>query len=730
MITYALLLLLFLLANLCSSLVQQATTAPINVLSKYASHWEDLLLAEYEETAAELKERRKLWSQRQLESSGMAIFGACAEPDSDVLGEKIVRIIKRGEQYFRDKFTKGDVLLMTPEVGGVDPIPRECLVVGVGEDWLTVGVGQNWPKGLYEARKRPGFYRIRMDRAAPVAPLRFQRMAFEQLRKGEAGSAADLLVKLFYNTNNAQNLASELPPRLDCDLDMEQVVRNALDAATNITSFVPNQSQKDAIAWALQRRISLIRGPPGTGKTRTAALLVSTALQLQLQVNELSAHPRARPRVLAVTHSNGAADVLLEALLQMGVPAVRLGRPLAVSSNVRHRTIVAMSEKMPEVIRLRQTMNDTSLDSHVRSSAAFEIKQTLQDVQRVITESAPVVVTSCIGSHVLFGGASNDIKFPIVILDEAAQTTEPALVCALAASKAEQLVLVGDTRQLPPTVTSMKLRDSLGISPMARLEKDGVDEITLLVQYRMSPGLLEHPSKYFYKGGITCAENLSDRNLDPPAGFPWPKNQPLAYVPTGNGNSEVAHNFGGRSNPTEAKLVARIVCNLLAAGEVDDTEIAVISPYSKQVQLIRTELAASFDGSKTSRKASNVRVGTVDSFQGQEKEVIIFSAVRSNPLSDLGFLRDSRRLCVAITRAKRGLILVGDMATLKSCRHWSALLESCEKRECMVAEIECSSVVPSAAADEIPQGNQNVADVQFEAMLESLVGGDDHGLFS
>jgi superfamily I DNA and/or RNA helicase len=724
MITYALLLLL--LANLCSCLLPQATIAT-NVLSEYASHWEGLLLAEYQETEAELRERRKRWSQRRLEHSGMSIFGARAEPDSDILGEKIVRIVKRGEQYFRDRFTKGDVLLMTPLVAGVDPIPRECLVVDVGEDWLTVGVGPSWPKGLYEARKHPGAYIIRMDRAAPAGPLRFQRMAFEQLRKGEAGSAADLLVHLFYNKNNTQDLASELPPRLDCNLDMEQVLRKALDEATNITSLVPNQSQKHAIAWALKRRISLIRGPPGTGKTRTAALLVSTALQLQQQVNEISTQPHAKARVLAVAHSNGAADVLLEALLQMGVPAVRLGRPAAVSPSVRHRTIVAMSEKMPEVIRLRQTMNDTSLDIQIRSSAAFEIKQSLQDVQRMIIDSAPVVVTTCIGSHQLFGGASKDIKFPIVVLDEAAQTTEPALICALAASKADQLVLVGDTRQLPPTVTSMKLRDSLGISPMARLEKDGVDETTLRVQYRMSPGLLEHPSTYFYKGRITCAEDLSDRNLDPPAGFPWPKDQPLAFVQSGNGNSEVAHNFGGRSNPTEAKLVARIVSNLLAAGEVDDSEIAVISPYSKQVQLIRTELA-SFDATKVSKKAQNVRVGTVDSFQGQEKEVIIFSAVRSNPLSELGFLRDARRLCVAITRAKRGLILVGDKASLRSCRHWSALLEHCEKRECIVEGIESLSDVPSAA-DDISQRKQNFEDMQTDAMIESIGGGDEYGLF-
>lgn len=727
MITSSVLLITLLANHRCTCLVQQTVTST-NALSEYATHWEDLLLAEYQETAAELRERRKRWPKRRLEQSGLSIFGACAEPDSDVLGEKIVRIIKQGEQYFRDRFTKGDVLLLTPLVPDVDPIPRECLVIEVGQDWLTVGVGPSWPKGLYEARKHPGAYRIRVDRAAPQAPMRFQRMALEQLRKGEAGGAAELLVQLFHNQTNARGLTAELPPRFECIVDMEQLLRESIDQATNITSFEPNQSQTDAIAWALKRRISLIRGPPGTGKTRTAALLISAALQLHQEVNRVASPPQAKDRVLAVTHSNGAADVLLEALLQMGVPAVRLGRPAAVSPSVQHRTIVAMSEKMPEVIRLRQSIGDTSLESQLRSSAAFEMRQSLQDVQRMIMESAPVVVTSCIGAHQLLNGPSNDVKFPIVVLDEAAQATEPALVCALAASKAEQLVLVGDTRQLPPTVTSMNLRDSLGISPMARLEQLGVDETTLKVQYRMSPGLLEYPSAYFYKGLITSAEVLKGNNLQPPAGFPWPKDEPLAFIETGNGNSEVAHNLGGRSNPTEAKLVARIVSNLLAAGEVDESEIAVISPYSKQVQLIRSELAFLFDGTRRSKQAQNVRVGTVDSFQGQEKGIIIFSAVRSNPLQELGFLRDARRLCVTITRAKRGLILVGDKSSLRSCRHWASLLESCKTRGCIMSELCFLSGVPSVAED-IEQSKRTTGDTQIDDFIESIAGEDKYDLF-
>jgi hypothetical protein len=696
----------------CASLLQASSRG--NAVAEYAAYWEHLLLTEYQETAAELRERRKTWSRQRLEESGMSIFGAVAEPESELFGEKIVRIYKRGEMRFRDRYTRGDVLLLTPVAASVDPIPRECLIVDVGKDWLTAGVGRSWPPGLWEARKLPGFYQVRLDRASPQAPLRAQRSAFDRMRKEDAGNVATLMADLFHDSVDASTLTSAVPSRFG-GVEIEEDARKALKEAKKATSFEPNQSQEDAIAWSLQRSISLIRGPPGTGKTRVAALLISTALRLEHQSSQ------SKPRVLAVTHSNGAADVLLEALLQMGVPAVRVGRPASVSPSVQYRTVIAMVEKVPQVICLRQKASDMTLESHIRSAAAYELKQCAADVYQMIVQTAPVVVTSCIGANQLLGDddGGDFMRFPLVVLDEAAQTTEPALICALAAAKAEQVVLVGDTRQLPPTVTSMDLRDSLGVSPMARLEQAGVAQATLCVQYRMPPALLEHPSQYFYNGLIVSSAEV-DRDVECPAGFPWPSSLPLAFVQSGNGAAEVQHNFGGKSNPTEAELVARIVSDLIAAGDVDDRTVAVISPYSKQVQLIRTELG-------NIQNARNVRVGTVDSFQGQETDVVVFSAVRSNPMKEMGFLRDSRRLCVGITRARRGLILVGDRSVLNSCRHWAALLESCERRGCtMEARDLKQQRVPEELS--IEEGSPIYDDRELMDLLDEAE--DEHGLFS
>ena len=688
-----------------------------NAADSYAFHWEHLLSEEYQEQVQDLKLKRKTWSPSRLEASGMSILKANAEPDSELYGEKIVRIYKYGETNLRNKFNRGDVLVLTPEMGyqGKDPMPREGLVVDVGKDWLTMGVGASWPQGLWEMRKSAGAYLVRIDRTAPQAPLKAQKTSLQRLRKGIAGDAAKSLAELYVDPSNAQEIGNRIPAHFNVD-NLQDEVEQALNKAINATSFQPNESQKEAILWGLQKNIAMIRGPPGTGKTRVAALLISTALRMSMKPlsnnNENNDEEvKVKPRVLAVTHSNGAADVLLEALLQMNVPAVRSGRPASVSSNVQHRTIIAISEKMPEVMRLRQEASNMENDSQTRQAALFDVKRYISDVQEMITKSAPVVVTSCIGAQQLLASDETGVEFPIVVLDEAAQTTEPALVCALSASKARQVILVGDTRQLPPTVTSQnsELRQTIGVSPMARLEKIGVPQFTLKEQYRMPPALLEHPSKYFYDGLVKCArDGLNELNQLPPLGFPWPNaKEPLAFINVGK-DSEVAHNFGGRSNPKEVQVIMGIVRKFILADEIDPRNISIITPYSKQVQIMRAELSSN---SIYKSQMQHIKVGTVDSFQGQETDLVIFSAVRSNQLKELGFLRDSRRLNVAITRSKRGLIIVGDQTVLRTCRHWAALLDSCTDRGCSMDELDLNGergLIMHLVSEEVEDSNPDM----------------------
>lgn len=204
--------------------------------------------------------------------------------------------------------------------------------------------------------------------------------------------------------------------------------------------------------------------------------------------------------------------------------------------------------------------------------------------------------------------------------------------------------------------------------------------------------------------------------------------------------------LAGRSNPTEAKWVARIVADILEEGELRASQVCVLTPYSKQVSVIRSILekesllrryerrnenkddetltgvsSATFTSTAAAtsvlRSINDVRVGTVDSFQGQETEVVIFSAVRSNNFSELGFLRDPRRLCVALTRARKGLIILGDSGVLNSCRHWRSLIQSCRDRNCLVDENNFRLLLSS-------NGTQGAKDSNNEDQRDVELGGD------
>lgn len=871
----------------------------------YTNHWDNLLLEEHRLALNEWRDRRSKCSLQTLEKRGLAISRAFALPDSEVLGEKTVRIHNgssgkngnangilngnlagrdsRGKNKNNDRrrfrrpwneiFSTGDILEMTACGSSVvdssigrggfssQAFRRECLVMDVGDTWMLVGVGKTWPLGVWDARKglrgssngkrgrtggEPSYgYRVRLDKTpngAAAIPLRAQRLSLQAVREQQQNRHAGPMMiatwltkttkdhcKGFYQLRNKKKWAQNTPSHFhkmivnknsDTKNESEEVrslktyLREAIERVTKRRSLLPlpssntknwsstaNDSQREAVVWALSRRVSSIQGPPGTGKTRVAALLIATALEMAkgttasasvIANNNECSNIQHRPfRILAVAHSNGAADVLLEALLELGVPAVRAGRPAAISATVRHRSAVALAEKIPQVVRLRKELLEANRNNggiNSNNNIEWELQQCIEDAQDALLDSAPVVVTSCIGAHQLSvrqdklregedhrrqqqpsqkqkhqdqgsidGVINDDVRFPLVVLDEAAQCTEPALFCALVAARAEQLVMVGDTKQLPPTVASSSkaLRESLGVSPMERLEKSGLVEQTILqIQYRMVQALLDHPSKYFYNGLVRSAVELTARTKakedqisisgafapveedpaaavsSPPGGIVWPNPLlPLAFVGVGGGDAEVLHGFSvglaGRSNPTEAKLVARIVADILEEGELTSSQICILTPYSKQVSLIRSTLEdesllrrnrnrnmnqineddistgvsntlASSAAMTTVRSINDVRVGTVDSFQGQETELVIFSAVRSNNFSELGFLRDPRRLCVALTRARRGLIILGDSTVLKSCRHWSSLIKSCQDRNCFVSEDHLSLLFSSS----------------------------------
>ena len=266
-----------------------------------------------------------------------------------------------------------------------------------------------------------------------------------------------------------------------------------------------------------------------------------------------------------------------------------------------------------------------------------------------------------------------DREFDLVVIDEAAQSTEPA--CWIPLLRSKRVVLAGDHCQLPPTIQSHEaVRAGFSVSMMERLVARFGNTIAkrLTTQYRMHKQIMQFSSDEFYDSELVCADTVKEHLL---SDLPHVSKTDLTQTAirfddtAGSDCIEKAEADGdSRENPGEAEYVARQVAELIAIG-VTPNEIAVITPYAAQVRLLRNLIAD-----------PAVEVDTVDGFQGREKEAIVISLVRSNPNGELGFLNDTRRMNVALTRARRKLIVFGDSSTLANHEFYLRLLEYFEQQ--------------------------------------------------
>ncbi|KAG5187589.1 AAA domain-containing protein, partial [Tribonema minus] len=327
---------------------------------------------------------------------------------------------------------------------------------------------------------------------------------------------------------------------------------------------------------------------------------------------------------------------------------------------------------------------------------------------------ADVVVCSCIGAggeqlaaaseQCEETGAAAGLTFSTVLIDEATQATEPASLVPLTRG-CEQLILVGDQNQLPPTILSRgAAAGGLATSLFARLMLAGVAPVVLARQYRMHPRIAAFPGARFYGGRLASAPRAVDRPT--PRGFPWPNAAvPVAFVAVrddsdgarglearGSGGATAEDGGGGATswcNAREAAAACAVVRALLrgggGGGDVAPQDVGVITPYAAQVRRGggRKRTAAP---PRAPQPWELIEVRSVDGYQGREKEVIVLSAVRSNRCGAVGFLSDWRRLNVAITRARRGVVIVGDPATLSHDAHWRAYIAWCAENGALMTE--------------------------------------------
>jgi len=428
-----------------------------------------------------------------------------------------------------------------------------------------------------------------------------------------------------------------------------------------------NPEQQGALGLAGRALdLALVHGPPGTGKT---TVLVEVIRQ---------AAARGEP-VLAAAPSNLAVDNLLERLLEAGVEGVRVGHPARVLPSLLEHTLEAQvaSHEAARIAkglvgealeRLRAARKRKARRGPGRFSEAREAEREARALfaearalearaEAEVLSRAPVVLATLTS---LDGPALAGRRFALAVVDEATQAVEPAAYLALL--RAERAVLAGDHLQLPPTVLSAAAQEGgLGVSLFERLVEahgDGV-KVTLLEQHRMNQRIMRYPSDALYGGRLRAHPAVAAAALD---------EAPLEVVDTSGRGFEESTPAGSdsRQNEEEAALVAQEVERVLALG-VEPAAVAVIAPYDAQVQRLRQLLAPLLD--------RGLEVDTVDGFQGREKDAVVVSLVRSNEAGEVGFLADVRRMNVALTRARRKLVVVGDGATVSRHPFYAAFFE-------------------------------------------------------
>ncbi|KAL1837186.1 hypothetical protein VTJ49DRAFT_4177 [Mycothermus thermophilus] len=593
----------------------------------------------------------------------------------------------------------GDIVLVTEQPAGtakkrevkeLEGKGTKGVVTRVGKGVVAVAVdeekdGKGGDEGVLGGEKR-----VWMVKVADDVTFRRMNQTMERLSKLEERDYTPFIRVLF-------GMSSPSPVPEDLASDPE---------VGNIEWVDPtlNDSQKDAIRFALaSREIALIHGPPGTGKTHT---LIELILQL-LQRNQ---------RILVCGPSNISVDNIVERLAPHKIPFVRLGHPARLlpsvldhSLDVLTRTSSAgaivrdvraeMDAKQASIRKTRNGRERRAIYAELR-----ELRKEYRERERrcvdEIVQASRVVLTTLHGAG---GSQLRREEFDVVIVDEASQALEAQCWVPLLAAK--KAVLAGDHLQLPPTIKSLNSKskgapaaDSAAAIAGFTLERTLFDRLLelhgqgikrmLTTQYRMHDKIMRFPSDELYGGRLVAAEGVAHRLL---RDLPYEvaetddTTEPLVFIDTQGGdfpekNEDDADASGNKkltksslygdskSNEGEAALVRQHVRSLVEAG-IRPEDIAVVTPYNAQLTIL-APLKETYPG---------IELGSVDGFQGREKEAVIVSLVRSNPEGEVGFLGEKRRLNVAMTRPRRSLTVIGDSETVKKgsafLKRWMEFLE-------------------------------------------------------
>ncbi|XP_017547494.2 DNA-binding protein SMUBP-2 [Pygocentrus nattereri] len=440
-----------------------------------------------------------------------------------------------------------------------------------------------------------------------------------------------------------------------------------------------DDSQKEAVSFALsQKDVAIIHGPPGTGKTTTVVEVILQAV-------------KQGQKVLCCAPSNVAVDNLVERLAKCKAKVLRLGHPARLLESVQKHSldaVIAQSDNSNIIADVRKDMDKVlsqmkkAYDKGQRSSLRREIGELRKELKsreqmaitQILKKATVILATNT--------GATDDgpLKylpsehFDLVVIDECAQALESS--CWIALLKGHKCILAGDYKQLPPTIKSQNAAaKGLSVSLMERLIQKYGDSVVrmLTTQYRMNSAIMQWASEQMYQGKLTAHPSVEKHLLRDLAGVAdlEETSTPLLLIDTaGCGLNEMEDtDEQSKGNQGEVDIVALHVKALAEAG-VQAKDIAVIAPYNLQVDLLRQKL---------SNEHPDLEIRSVDGFQGREKEAVLLSLVRSNRKGEVGFLAEDRRLNVAVTRARRQLMVVCDSQTVRNHDFLKSLIDYMSK---------------------------------------------------
>lgn len=515
------------------------------------------------------------------------------------------------------------------------------VVLDVGENLMKIILhGSDWPEWL--------------DQSGLGIDLRFDENSFNQMVEAmQTVLKAHESAKLKRLTHLREVLLGQEPPKIS-------------DENFKVESPVLNPAQIAAVTGALQAvDVGIIHGPPGTGKTTTLVEAIKIIVTREKQV-------------LVCAPSNAAVDLLTEKLAAAGLNVLRMGHPARVDEKNMQHTLDGKLAKLPayqlsqhwreEAFRIKSdarkyVRNFTPEKRRERDDKINEAKSMLNDARENekklvngILDDAQVILSTLVGAN---SSLLEERKFKTVLIDEAAQALEPATWIPIL--RAGRVIFAGDHCQLPPTLFSVEaakqgLAETLFEKTIKRHPQVGR---LLNLQYRMNKVIMNFSNAQFYENQLQAHASVAEHNID---------QAPLEFIDTaGTDFAEWTHpETRSISNEKEAELVLKHLDLLIPTLAVGQVSIGIVSPYKDQVNLLTEKIKAYAWYEKFQNDLS---LGSVDGFQGQERDIIYISMVRCNEFGTIGFLSDTRRMNVAMTRARKKLVIFGDSSTLSKSKN-------------------------------------------------------------